>query len=253
MSDYKRRMHEHEEFVRQAKIRGIIGAVAFILLSGLLFLLFKIISNAYIYYHDKSKLDYTVSEISLLVDNIRQIYALEKGEMAADTAYLINRGIIPAGQVRDGQAVNMFGGNIIIAPANPLVDKKAHYEAPTFKISYQGLPQRICVKLAMLDWGNPDKGLVAVALGYVNKLAQDKAFIEIDLPPEQPQQKQYLDKKGRLRSLNIIPQPRLNIARPHDSFMPTPFVEDIALMGCNCGEEDNCSFALQYKMQDVKK
>ena len=38
---------------------------------------------------------------------------------------------------------------------------------------------------------------------------------------------------------------RMNVAKPNDQFIPTPFSKGNAEMGCFCGQND-CSFALHY-------
>ena len=173
----------------------------------------------------------TTLEISQLIDNIRNTYAINPDEPAENMDELIRMGAIPQTLVRTGDngvyLENPFGGKIMIEPSDVVWDKNNKVSSPTFKMSYQGLSRRACIDLATLDWGDSIKGLLAVAIGNVDyATGQDSALHDIDMT------------RPRM-------QYQMNVAKPNDQFMPTPFSRGNAEMGCFCGQND-CSVALRY-------
>lgn len=195
----------------------------------------------------------TTLEISQLIDNIRNTYAINPDEPAENMDELIRMGAIPQTLVRTGDngvyLENPFGGKIVIEPSDVVWDKSNKISSPTFKMSYQGLSRRACIDLATLDWGDSIKGLLAVAIGNVDyATGQDSALHDIDMTPE----KEKAEAKNQPQpddEFGIMMRPRMqyqmNVAKPNDQFMPTPFSRGNAEMGCFCGQND-CSVALRY-------
>ena len=124
-----------------------------------------------------TKLNYTTHQISNLVENIRTHYMVYDDETETSVERLIEVDAIPQSIIsEDNKLVNPYGGSIIIAPSDKLRNVKENLESTTFKMSYQGLPKDVCVNLAMMDWGDKVKGLLAVAIGsYDEKTGVDEA------------------------------------------------------------------------------
>ena len=129
-----------------------------------------------------TKLNYTTHQISNLVENIRTHYMVYDDETETSVERLIEVDAIPQSIIsEDNTLVNPYGGSIIIAPSDRLRNVKENLESTTFKMSYQGLPKDVCVNLAMMDWGDKVKGLLAVAIGsYDEKTGVDEALTDID-------------------------------------------------------------------------
>ncbi len=206
-------------------------------------------------------LNRTTLEMSQLIDNIRNIYTIHSEDPAHTQEELINMGAIPEtlvhGKGDNKYLVNPFGGRIVIMPSDPIWNKKSKLSSPTFKMSYQGLPRRACIDLAMLDWGDNLKGLIAVALGNVDRrTGEDTALIDIDETPEKAQKRELEQKrqsknpKDFYRYMRPRSRYKMNVAKPNDSFMPTPFPKGVAESNCFCGRND-CSFALHYAVFSV--
>lgn len=207
-------------------------------------------------------LNQTTLEISQLIDNIRNTYTIHPDEPAESTENLIKMGAIPEKLVRSNgehkYLENPFGGRIIIEPSDLLWDEKGKVSSPTFKMSYQGLPRRACIDLASLDWGDSIKGLLAVAIGSVNgATGEDNALHDIDLTPEKEKAEREAEKANEsedddFRFSMMRPRMRyqMNVAKPNDQFMPTPFSRGNAEMGCFCGQND-CSVALRYAVFSI--
>lgn len=195
----------------------------------------------------------TTLEISQLIDNIRNTYAINPDEQAENMDELIRMGAIPQTLVRTGDngvyLENPFGGKIMIEPSDVVWDKSNKISSPTFKMSYQGLSRRACIDLATLDWGDSIKGLLAVAIGNVDyATGQDSALHDIDMTPEK-EKEEAKNQPQTDDEFGIMMRPRMqyqmNVAKPNDQFMPTPFSRGNAEMGCFCGQND-CSVALRY-------
>ena len=211
-------------------------------------------------------LNRTTLEMSQLIDNIRNTYTIHPEEPAHTQEELINMGAIPEtlvhGKGKNKYLLNPFGGKIVIMPASPLWNEKSKLGSPTFKMSYQGLPRRACIDLALLDWGDNMKGLIAVALGNIDRrTGEDTALTDIDEKPEKAkkQEEQERQEKQKKKSKNpkdfyrqMRPKNRykMNVAKPNDQFMSTPFPKSVAESNCFCGRNE-CSFALHYAVFSV--
>ena len=205
----------------------------------------KLLYSAYVHVRDQSRLNETTAQISQLVDNIRQAYAIQGEKLLIDQHHLMQNGVVPPSMVAaKGYLQNPFGGKVVIRPSVPVKNSGK----TAFKFSYQGLPHNICVDLAQMDWGTVEHGLLAVALGVADDAGNDKALVDIDGIPTKSKPRRIRDALGRWRLVQPRPQYLLNVARPNDNFQPTPFTEDDAIAGCACGGKNRCSFALRYAL-----
>lgn len=202
----------------------------------------KLLQTAYIHVRDQNRLNETTAQISQLVENIRQAHTARGKNFTVSTYGLIKSGAVPSSMVgQNNELRNVFGGKVVVANSLPTADF-----TPTFKLSYQGLPHKICVALAQMDWGTSVQGLQAVALGVADEEGHDKALADIDRQIAEAKPQRIQNEAGQW----ILVQPQvkypLNVARPNDRFRPTPFVEEDAVAGCACGNKNYCSFALRY-------
>ena len=238
---WDRAAHEENDIeIKRWKTAGrivLIFVVCAVLIYGA-----KLIQTAYIHVRDQNRLNITTSQISQLVENIRQAYAAKGLKLQMEPQYLVQSGVVPPSMVgQNGELRHAFGGKIVIMPSLPTEDT-----TPTFKLSYQGLSHKICVALAQMDWGGKEQGLQAVALGVADDDGYDKALADIDRQVAEAKPQRVQDVDGRWILVQPKPQYLLNVARPNDRFQPTPFLEDDAIAGCACGSKDFCSFALRY-------
>lgn len=198
-------------------------------------------------------LNATTQQVSQIIDNIRQTYAIYSEEKEISMARLIELGAVPDTIVVNKEAINLYGGNIVIQPSRPIENVKEAVESPTFKMSYQGLPHDVCVNMALMDWGDKVKGLMAIAIGEYDG-EQDSALEEIDKIYKEEEPIILTDKFGRQRTFQPPKHYQFNVAKPGDDFMPSPFSRDNAENGCSCGLQDNtCSFAWRYAIYAIDK
>lgn len=201
-----------------------------------------------------TKLNYTTQQISNLVENIRTHYMVYDDETETSVQRLIEVDAIPRSIISadNRSLVNPYGGEIIIAPSEKLRNIRDNLESSTFKMSYQGLPKDVCVSLAMMDWGDKVKGLLAVAIGiYDEETGIDIALEDVDKRDTDVKFTSFIDEKGRARSIRQRRHYSMNVTKPDDHFLPTPFSKGNASSGCKC-EENNCTFALRYTVFGVE-
>ena len=112
----------------------------------------------------KFKVSKTTDQVQTMVTNVRTLFAgnrtydgLGDSTSGYGTAYTL--GIFNDEICDDSTCknpVNPYGGSVSIGTAN-----KKQY----FTISYSGLPQDACTRLAMADWGDASSGLIAIQAG----------------------------------------------------------------------------------------
>lgn len=202
-----------------------------------------------------TELNYTTHQISNIIENIRTHYMVFKDDENISLEKLIKVNAIPKSIIADDNKslINTYGGNIIIMPSDKLRNVKDNLESDTFKMSYQGLPKEVCINLAMMDWGDKIKGLLAVAIGsYNKKTGTDVALEDIDRKQEDVKFTSFTDDKGQKRSIRQRRHYSMNVTKPDDHFLPTPFSRGNAKSGCKC-KDDTCTFALRYTIFGVEK
>ncbi len=242
---YREKNAQQEDIeVRRWKMLGRMFAL-FVLCAVLIYGA-KAVQWAYIHLHNQSRMNEMSVQISQLVDNVRQLYARQGEKMDLTPDYLKQFEAIPREMIaKNGKLINPFGGKVVLQPSLPVKGIAPDILQPTFKVSMQGLPHQVCVKLAQMDWGSGEQGLQAVALGVADD-AYDMALTDVDRQTTEAASKPYQDENGRWRLVKERQDYLLNVARPNDVFRPTPFKENDAIAGCACGNENRCSIALRY-------
>jgi len=254
IEDNARRREQEEKKQKRKEMLEWIFLISVIFVT-VAYYFWKTVQKSFLDLQYYTTLNQTTTQISQLVDNIRNVYKIHAKEKVSTMEGLIRIGAVPKVMMDDfGNIKNPFGGNIYIIASEPLENIKEAVKSPTFKMSYQGLSRRACVSLATMDWGDKMKGLVAVAIGAVDSDTDvDSALKDIDAKPEPAKVVTYTDKRGRKRVYRPRQEIEMNVAKPNDDFIPTPFPKDLALSGCSCGNHKNCSFALRYTVFGVDK
>ncbi len=267
MSD-NQKLNANEELIRKkakkdARNRRVQRVKEFFILlfviavfgGGITYAVQDFASKRYDYVRYTTVLNDTTQQISRLIDNVRNFYAINPDKPLDDLPNLVNMGVIPSSVIRgvgeNAYIENPFGGKVIIAQARPLWDKNKKVSSPTFKMSYQGLPRRACIDLATLNWGDNRKGLIAMAVGEVDlKTGVDSAFTDIDADPRKKKQEDELTPDG-LPHMGFHRFFTMNVAKPGDPSMPAPFSKGSAEMACMC-RDGRCAFAVQYTVFAVE-
>ncbi len=107
----------------------------------------------------KFKVNQTLDQISMLITNIRTLFANQIDFGGASTANVITLNLYSPEMIdATGAAlVNPFNGAVTITPGE---------NDRTFKVTYEGLDTSSCTTIAMADWGGSvASGLVSITLG----------------------------------------------------------------------------------------
>lgn len=109
----------------------------------------------------KYRVNKTLDQISMLVMNIRSLFASSVDYADLSESIAINMGIIP-GDMKDPDSTtaitNAYQGAVFVGNPNG--------ETRQFYVQYTGLTQEACVSLSTADWGSQaGSGLVSLAIG----------------------------------------------------------------------------------------
>lgn len=105
----------------------------------------------------KYRANKTLDQISLLITNIRTLYANQYNYTGLGNAALENFELVSADMKSGNDYINPFGGKIKIEATNGNAN---------FAVTYTGLDKQACITMATADWGSTaSSGLVSVAVG----------------------------------------------------------------------------------------
>ena len=108
---------------------------------------------------NKFKTNQVADNVSMLVANIKTLYAQQKSYNGLDGASAVSMGVVPDELGTDGSALtNAFNGEVYIGAGNGTKDNDSFY------IVFNGLSREACITLATNDWGSSySSGLVGMA------------------------------------------------------------------------------------------
>lgn len=105
----------------------------------------------------KYRANKTLDQISLLITNIRTLYANQYNYTGLNNDALEDFELVSADMKSGTDYVNPFGGKIKIEATNGNAN---------FAVTYTGLDKQACITMATADWGSTaSSGLVSVAVG----------------------------------------------------------------------------------------
>ena len=113
----------------------------------------------------KYRANKTLDQISLLITNIRTLYANQYNYTGLDNDALEDFELVSADMKSGNDYINPFGGKIKVAATNGNAN---------FAVTYTGLDKQACITMATADWGSTaSSGLVSVAVGEAATTADD--------------------------------------------------------------------------------
>ena len=127
----------------------------------------------------KFKTNKVVDQVSMIVTNIRTLYAQQTTYEGLTNKTAIQMGVIPDELGTDyntGTLVNGFNGNVFIgsATSGSATDTKA------FLVGFTGLPREACVAIATGDWGSgSSSGLIGLQASNAVFTATVDGFTDI--------------------------------------------------------------------------
>ena len=117
---------------------------------------------------NKYKINKTTDQISMLVANIRTMFATQGSYEGLDNQQAVKFGIVPNDLYKAGSEnkitsssgiTNAFGGNVLIKSSN----LRTSGDNRAFVLAYEGLTQEACITIVTGDWGSAQgSGLIAI-------------------------------------------------------------------------------------------
>ena len=114
----------------------------------------------------KYRTNKTIDQVTMLVTNIRTLYAQQNNFAGLNNAEAYNLGVIPDDLIpnnfnNDKKLRNAFKGQVFINPTK--ANSSDDTSDTAFEIAFQGLSRDACIAMATSDWGSGSaSGLVSV-------------------------------------------------------------------------------------------
>ena len=182
---------------------------------------------------NKFKTNKVADNVSMLVANIKTLYAQQKTYDDLDNYNAVSMGVVPdelvASNDKDkkvAKLTNAFNGDVNIKTASSTTagDKKA------FTITFSGLSREACITLATNDWGSGySSGLIYIKASKAAITADEVSDTDTGL----------IGCKGSVTSGS-------ETACPGGSVLPVPMSVVTAALACGCKDGNNCSIQWKY-------
>ncbi len=123
---------------------------------------------------NKFKTNKVADNVSMLVANIKTLYAQQKTYGGLTNESAVAMGVVPDELGTTAKLTNAFNGDVYISTADSTKDD----DNKAFNIVFDGLSREACITLATNDWGSGySSGLIAMAAqgsAIGNKVLSDK-------------------------------------------------------------------------------
>ena len=109
---------------------------------------------------NKFKTNKVADNVSMIVANIKTLYAQQRTYEDLDNAHAISMGVIPDELVKgDSKLINAFNGAVFVSQSNSTVNN----DGKAFIIEFDNLSKEACITLATNDWGSSfSSGLIGM-------------------------------------------------------------------------------------------
>ena len=171
---------------------------------------------------NKFKTNKVADNVSMLVANIKTLYAQQKNYNELNNANAVSMGVVPDELGTTDALTNAFNGPVVISEASSTTasDKKA------FTITFSGLSREACITLATNDWGSGySSGLIYIKAAATTIEAADDTSADTGL----------IGCKGNDST-----------ACPGGSVSAVPMPVGKAATACGCKDGNKCSIQWKY-------
>ena len=169
---------------------------------------------------NKFKTNQVADNVSMLVANIKTLYAQQKTYTGLNNTSAVSMGVVPDELGTSATLTNAFNGNVFIASGNSTTGETGNR---AFVIAFAGLSKEACITLATNDWGSGySSGLIALHAQNTN--ATSAALTDV------------IGCSGSEGSGSATACPGHN--------MPMPV--QAAANACNCNAGNTCSVIWKY-------
>ena len=173
---------------------------------------------------NKFKTNKVADNVSMLVANIKTLYAQQNTYTGLENKTAISMGVVPdelGTNASTGVLTNAFSGPVYIAAS----DSTANDDKKAFTLVFTKLSREACITLATNDWGSGySSGLIAIeATG-------------VDMQTHGDLNGTYIGNAGTANK----------IATPGGTTQPVPMAVTAAATACSCKQGNTCSIAWKY-------
>ena len=179
---------------------------------------------------NKFKTNKVADNVSMLVANIKTLYAQQKNYDELDNAAAVSMGVVPDELISDrdaGTLLNAFNGNVDIHVSGSTKDDGSDKKA--FVISFGSLSREACITLATNDWGSGySSGLIAIRASATSEEDDDKALDETVIGDDGDD------------------TANASIATPGGETLAVPMNVVKAAAACGCTSGNTCSIQWKY-------
>lgn len=191
----------------------------------------------------KYRTNKVLDQVSMLITNIRTMYAQQQTYRNLDNAAAIDMGLVPDELVVSGLADNsvgkirnIFGGRVFIGASS--VDgagEEGQVDKNAFIVSFYGVTRDACIAMATSDWGaGSSSGLLAMHI-FSQSTGSTVDPTSID---------STLDAVTKYTSGSITQMSA--IAIPGDETVKVPLTVDQARLACYCPNKSLCAVSWKY-------
>ncbi len=180
---------------------------------------------------NKFKTNKVADNVSMLVANIKTLYAQQNTYTGLNNGTAVSMGVVPdeLGTVYSGDTAtltNAFNGPVFIIAS----DSTTSGDGKAFTIQFNNLSREACISLATNDWGSGySSGLIALKVKGTSTAATDTAAAgDLD--------EIYIGNAGTANS----------IATPGGSTQSVPMAVTAAATACACNHGNTCSIEWKY-------
>lgn len=197
-----------------------------------------------------------IEQISMLITNIRTMYAQQQTYAGLNNRTAIEMGVVPeeliVQKIDNGEAKptgalrNVFGGPVQILESSVDGAGSAEDDKSAFIISSFNMSRDACVAIATSDWGaGSSSGLLGMHV-YVEdgKKVEDSKVAEA-AEGETIETPDALDEDGEKMSKATTGE-EAGMAIPGDPTSGVPMRVDQARIACSCIEKANCAVTWKY-------
>lgn len=203
---------------------------------------------------NKFKTNKVADNVSMLVANIKTMYAQQKTYGSLDTDSANEMGLVPDELVKKDSNnkntyKNAYNGEVEIHTAGSTVADdgqaagtagKVSADNKAFVIFFGGLSREACITLATNDWGSGySSGLIAMSASGTSAEADKKRVDGVLIGNDGTQQQNADDTKG----IQAVPYA---IATPGGKNLSVPMKVTQAASACSCTTGNKCSITWKY-------
>ena len=212
---------------------------------------------------NKFKTNKVADNVSMLVANIKTLYAQQKTYHGLTNQTAVDMGVVPDELGTTSDLTNAFNGKVYISTA----DSTTNNDDKAFNIVFDGLSREACITLATNDWGSGySSGLIAIAAqgtSIGNKVLNDKigcnGGTSVNLETESSNSKNTQTKtsssdavspmagsEGSTSTQTPTAAAAAATACPGGSSLAVPMSVTTAANACACKQGNTCSIAWKY-------